>query len=61
MTPKKRPGFFQLPAFKPNSSRIGGLRAQIIGSGSSTSSAERVLRETPSLKALYEFLARPKP
>lgn len=59
-SPKRKPGFL-LPTLKLQSSRLGGIKAQIQGAGWSEASAERVIENTPSLKALYEFLERPKP
>lgn len=56
-SPKRKPGFV-LPALKLQSSRLGGIKAQIQGAGMTEASTERVLRNTPSLKSLYEFLGR---
>lgn len=57
MTPAKKPGFV-LPILKWQSSQIGGMKAQIQGAGWSEASTARVLANTPSLRRLYEFLAR---
>lgn len=60
MTPAKKPGFV-LPTLKLQSSRLGGIKASIQGAGLTEQSTARVLANTPSLRALYEFLERAKP
>lgn len=58
-TPKRKPGFFQLP-----SPKLGGgdqkHKAFLSAMVTSIASDERVLEQTPSLKRLYEFLGSAK-
>lgn len=55
--PKRKPGFL-LPTLKLKSSSQGGIKAQVAGAGLSEASSARVLKNTPSLRSLYEFLGR---
>lgn len=55
-TPKRKGGFY-LPAYsqKRNKAEMNGRMSHVL---LSMASDDRVLAETPSLRRLYEFLAR---
>lgn len=57
---KNRPGNFTLPAYSQTrnaAEKNGRLSHAFV----SMASDRRIIENTPSLKALYEFLATPKP
>lgn len=53
----RRRGIFKLPSLK---GQHAGSHAQISGAGYSAASTQRVLENTPNLKAIYEFLEKDK-